>query len=50
MHYYSVNGEQLNSIPINDRAIAYGDGIFTTAKIINGNIEFLSSHMTSLDN
>jgi 4-amino-4-deoxychorismate lyase len=48
MHYYSVNGERQNSIAINDRAIAYGDGIFTTAKIINGQVEFLSSHITRL--
>lgn len=48
MHYYSVNGQHQSAIAISDRAIAYGDGIFTTAKIYNGQIQFLSSHLNRL--
>jgi 4-amino-4-deoxychorismate lyase len=48
MHYYSVNGKHQSSIAISDRSIAYGDGIFTTAKISNGQVQFLSSHITRL--
>lgn len=48
MHYYSVNSQSQSSIPISDRAIAYGDGIFTTAKITNGKVQFISSHMSRL--
>ena len=48
MHYFSVNGRAKNSIVINDRALSYGDGIFTTAKISKGKIEFLSSHLQRL--
>ena len=48
MHYYSVNGQNQSSIAISDRAIAYGDGIFTTAKIVDGKIQFLSSHISRL--
>ncbi len=48
MHYCSVNGRQQDNVAINDRALAYGDGIFTTAKICDGKIEFLSEHLTRL--
>ncbi|MEW6991774.1 aminodeoxychorismate lyase [Colwelliaceae bacterium 6441] len=48
MSYFSVNGEKQNSISMSDRSIAYGEGIFTTAKIVNGKIEFLSAHMSRL--
>jgi len=48
MHYCSVNGRQQDNVAINDRALAYGDGIFTTAKISSGKIEFLPEHLTRL--
>lgn len=48
MLYYSVNGQQQSSIDISDRAIAYGDGIFTTAHIFNGQVQFLSAHINRL--
>lgn len=48
MQYFSVNGEKQETIAITDRSIAYGDGIFTTAKIEQGKIEFLAAHMKRL--
>jgi 4-amino-4-deoxychorismate lyase len=48
MLYYSVNGQQQSSIDISDRAIAYGDGLFTTAKIVDGQVQFLSAHINRL--
>ena len=48
MHYYSVNGQDQSSIAISDRGVAYGDGIFTTATIYQGQIQFLTSHINRL--
>ncbi len=48
MQYCLINGQQENKIAINDRALAYGDGIFTTAKIHHGQVEFLSAHLNRL--
>ncbi|GAA6204385.1 aminodeoxychorismate lyase [Thalassotalea sp. SU-HH00458] len=48
MLYYSVNGQPKSSIDISDRSIAYGDGIFTTAKIVDGQVQFLSAHLNRL--
>jgi 4-amino-4-deoxychorismate lyase len=43
-----VNGIQQNHIDIENRGIAYGDGLFTTAKIINGHIQYLNAHIDRL--
>ena len=48
MLYCSVNGQQQSTIEISDRAIAYGDGLFTTAKIVDGQVQFLSAHINRL--
>lgn len=48
MYYQSVNGKQVNQISLNDRGLAYGDGIFTTAKVSNGCIELLDKHIERL--
>jgi len=48
MHYHSINGKINKEISIADRAFNYGDGIFTTAKICHGKIEFLAQHMERL--
>ena len=48
MLYSSVNGQQTNTISISDRAFAYGDGFFTTAKILNGKVELLELHIQRL--
>lgn len=48
MKFCLVNGIQQNQIEIENRGLAYGDGLFTTAKIIDGKIQYLSSHVQRL--
>jgi 4-amino-4-deoxychorismate lyase len=48
MKYYSVNGQQQKDIAITDRGLAYGDGIFTTAKILKGKVVLLDKHIDRL--
>ena len=48
MKYCSVNGIEQTSIAVNDRGLAYGDGIFTTAKIVKGEIVLLDKHIERL--
>jgi 4-amino-4-deoxychorismate lyase len=50
MYYQSINGEQEQHLLINNRGLAYGDGVFTTAKVINGKVQFLSAHIERLIN
>ena len=48
MRYCSINGERVKNLDINDRGLAYGDGLFTTAKIVNGRVELLHQHVNRL--
>ncbi len=48
MKFCLVNGIQQNHIDIESRGIAYGDGLFTTAKILNGRVEYLTAHIERL--
>ena len=48
MYYHSINGVQSDSISITDRGLAYGDGVFTTAKVEQGKIQLLSEHLERL--
>ena len=48
MLYCSINGQQVNSISVYDRGLSYGDGIFTTAKIIKGEVIMLNQHINRL--
>ncbi|REL27183.1 aminodeoxychorismate lyase [Thalassotalea euphylliae] len=41
---------QTPSINVSDRAFAYGDGLFTTAKITNGKVDNLAAHLERLIN
>ncbi len=50
MLFCSVNGEVTNRVLVSDRAFAYGDGIFTTAKIVNGKVSQLEQHINRLIN
>lgn len=43
-----VNGKQQSTISVSDRSLAYGDGLFTTAKVVKGKVEFYSSHIARL--
>jgi 4-amino-4-deoxychorismate lyase len=48
MKYCSINGKTLAQLDTNDRGLAYGDGLFTTAKIVNGRIELVNQHVKRL--
>jgi 4-amino-4-deoxychorismate lyase len=48
MKYCSVNGKQQSDLAITERGLAYGDGIFTTAKVVNGEVVFLDKHIKRL--
>jgi len=48
MKYCSVNGIEQTSIALNDRGLAYGDGLFTTAKTVNGQVVLLDKHIERL--
>ncbi|TMM43297.1 aminodeoxychorismate lyase [Colwellia ponticola] len=48
MKYCSVNGQQQTTIALTDRGLAYGDGLFTTAKIVNGQVILLAKHIERL--
>lgn len=45
---YLINGELTESLPANDRAVQFGDGCFTTARVCNGSIRFLEQHLGRL--
>ncbi|MGL1957512.1 MAG: aminodeoxychorismate lyase [Colwellia sp.] len=48
MKYCSINGKQVTTISVNDRGLSYGDGLFTTAKIVNGKVLKLNEHINRL--
>jgi len=48
MKFCLVNGVQQNYINIENRGLAYGDGLFTTAKIQNGHVHYLIAHVERL--
>ena len=48
MKYCSINGQQQTDLAVTDRGLAYGDGIFTTAKIVNGQVILLEKHIERL--
>lgn len=48
MKFCLVNGIQQNQIDIESRGLAYGDGIFTTAKIVQGKVPYLMLHIDRL--
>lgn len=45
---YWINGIISKSISLNNRAIHFGDGFFTTSKIEDGQVIFISQHMKRL--
>ncbi len=55
MLYQSINfipvsqdKQSEQTVAINDRGLAFGDGVFTTAKITKGKIEYFNLHMARL--
>jgi 4-amino-4-deoxychorismate lyase len=45
-----INGEKVATIPVNDRALAYGDGLFETIRYCNGRLLFEDLHLQRLAN
>lgn len=45
---YLINGARTGMLPVNDRGVQYGDGCFTTARIIDGQIVFPERHLERL--
>ena len=43
-----INGEQQQQIAVSDRALHYGDGCFTTARLRQGKIDWLAAHLQRL--
>ncbi|KGJ92761.1 aminodeoxychorismate lyase [Thalassotalea sp. ND16A] len=48
MLYCSVNFTKTNQINVSDRGLAFGDGVFTTGKVLNGGLEYISEHINRL--
>lgn len=46
---YLINGEPIERVAVNDRGLLFGDGCFTTARIIHGNITLFFSHLARLE-
>ncbi|HEY3987502.1 aminodeoxychorismate lyase [Cedecea sp.] len=45
---YLINGQPQNTLPVNDRAIQFGDGCFTTASVVDGTVRFQADHLRRL--
>lgn len=43
-----INNNNLNTLPTNDRAFQYGDGFFTTIKVVDGEAKLLEAHLARL--
>ncbi len=48
MNVFLVGGEICSSLPVSDRAIHYGDGLFETIAVRDGRIEYWQRHMQRL--
>ncbi len=48
MLYCAINGIETELLLATDRGLAYGDGLFTTAKIMAGKVEMLDAHLQRL--
>jgi 4-amino-4-deoxychorismate lyase len=45
---YLINGEFSANLPVNDRAVQFGDGCFTTARVNDGSVRFTEQHIGRL--
>lgn len=45
---YLINGELTANLAANDRAVQFGDGCFSTARVSAGNVRFLEQHIGRL--
>jgi len=44
-----VNGEPRQQLPVDSRGLAYGDGLFETMRLIDGDIPLLGYHLSRLE-
>ena len=44
-----VNGEEIGYLEVNDRGFQYGDGLFETLEVVNGQPVFLEQHLLRLN-
>ncbi|WP_423061928.1 aminodeoxychorismate lyase [Citrobacter portucalensis] len=45
---YLINGKTSDLLPADDRGLQFGDGCFTTARIVDGRVLLLASHIARL--
>lgn len=45
---FLINGNWQNNLSVTDRAIQFGDGCFTTARILGGQVQLLARHIQRL--
>lgn len=43
-----INGEAATTLPAADRSVQFGDGCFTTARVLRGEIQFLPEHLARM--
>ncbi len=41
---FLINGHKQESLAVSNRATQFGDGCFTTARVIDGKVSLLSAH------
>ena len=45
---FLINGLEQDTLPASDRATQFGDGCFTTARILEGDVCLLDAHLRRL--
>ncbi|PXW36772.1 4-amino-4-deoxychorismate lyase [Klebsiella oxytoca] len=45
---FLINGTESETLAVNDRGVQFGDGCFTTARIVGGRVQFLPAHLARL--
>ncbi|HGF0771022.1 TPA: aminodeoxychorismate lyase [Kluyvera georgiana] len=45
---FLINGVEQHTLAVNDRAAQFGDGCFTTARVVNGRVQMLAAHLGRL--
>ena len=45
---FLINGLEQDTLPASDRATQFGDGCFTTARILDGDVCLLGAHILRL--
>ncbi|MGL5966271.1 MAG: aminodeoxychorismate lyase [Kluyvera sp.] len=45
---FLINGSEQNTLAVSDRATQFGDGSFTTARIVDGRVQQMTAHISRL--